>query len=554
MRTGIAVAIAGWALSAGAAPPPPAAPATAASSALPDAWGYRIARGDTLISIAGAELQRPRDWPGLQRLNRIENPRRLVPGSTLSIPVQWLRANEASAEIVFVQGEPTVQPAAGGAAQPATVGMALREGDLLRTAAGASATLRFADGSRVLVVPESELQLERVRGLGSAAIPDVRMRLQRGHADTHVQPEPARPPRFEMRTPAVNLGVRGTEFRTRLEAADAATRVEVLTGRVAAGTPAAAKPLDVAAGFGARIEPGAAPQAALPLLPAPSLAAAAQRLDRVPLRWQWEMLPGAQAYRAQVIAADDDTRLLLDGRFEGPAARWPDLPDGRYRLRVRGLDAQGLEGRDAVLPFVLKARPEPPFTIGPAAGARAYGPQADFRWARSSAAQRYRLQVAPTPDFATPVFDAADLAEPARTVPLPPGIWHWRVASIAAGDDAGPFGDAQSFEQRAIPASPALEPPQPRDDGVLLRWPAPRDGAQVEFQVARDAGFANPVLAQKTDAAEALLAAPEPGTYFLRARTVEADGFEGPWGAVQQVEVPRSRWWWLLPLLLIVIA
>ena len=31
-------------------------------------------------------------------------------------------------------------------------------------------------------------------------------------------------------------------------------------------------------------------------------------------------------------------------------------------------------------------------------------------------------------------------------------------------------------------------------------------------------------------------------------KTVDIDGLEGPWGAPQQFDVPRSRWWLLLPL------
>ena len=45
------------------------------------------------------------------------------------------------------------------------------------------------------------------------------------------------------------------------------------------------------------------------------------------------------------------------------------LPDGEYRVRVRGVDATGLEGRDAEWPLTLDARPEPPVLVSPAPGA-----------------------------------------------------------------------------------------------------------------------------------------------------------------------------------------
>ena len=81
----------------------------------------------------------------------------------------------------------------------------------------------------------------------------------------------------------------------------------------------------------------------------------------------------------------------------------------------------------------------------------------------------------------------------------------------------------------------------------MFRWQAPAPGQKVRFQVATDSGFGHLVLDETTDAAQTVLKDPAPGTYYLRARTIEADGFEGPFGAAQQVEVPRSPWWWLVP-------
>jgi len=46
---------------------------------------------------------------------------------------------------------------------------------------------------------------------------------------------------------------------------------------------------------------------------------------------------------------------------------------------------------------------------------------------------------------------------------------------------------------------------------------------------------------------EAVILDPQPGIYHLRVRTIDADGFEGPYSGAQQVEVPRRfNWWWLL--------
>ena len=518
-----------------------------------DAWSYRIVQGDTLIGISDEYLARPGDWPRLQRLNRISDPLRLVPGSEVRIPTDWLRQTATVAEAVFVRGEVTVQRSPSEPAVAVQTGGTLRAGDVVRTAAESSLTLRFADGSRLLVVPDSQVAIVELLVVGRAARPSLKVRLERGSADAQVVPRPARDTRFEIRTPAVNLGVRGTEFRARVDPNPAVTRAEVLVGSLRADGSGPerggqrGKGVAVDAGLGIVAEAGKPIPAPQRLIGAPDLSGLAPLLERVPLRLSWPALPGARGYRAQVYAADSADQLLLDGVFAEASARWADLPDGRYRLRARAIDAQSLEGLDASATFVLNARPEPPFTSAPRNGGTAYGAGAELRWARSTAAARYRLQVAAEPAFTSPLLDSDDLTEPTRSVSLPPGTYHWRVASMAADGDLGPFGDAQSYTQNPEPPSPALEPPEPGADGLMFRWQAPAPGQKVRFQVATDSGFGHLVLDETTDAAQTVLKDPAPGTYYLRARTIEADGFEGPFGAAQQVEVPRSPWWWLVP-------
>jgi hypothetical protein len=527
----------------------------------PDAWTYRIVQGDTLIGIADEFLSRSADWPRLQRLNQIADPLRLVPGSQVRIPTAWLRQTATVAEAVFVRGEVTVQHAVTEPAVALQAGGTLRAGDVLRTAADASLSLRFADGSRLLVEPNSQVAIVHLLAVGRGARPSMRVRLDHGGADAQVVPRPKHDTRFEIRTPAVNLGVRGTEFRARVDAQRATTHLEVLGGRVqaqgrssnAANAGGDAKLLG--GGLGVVAETGKPIPTPQQLMGAPDLSTFPALVDRLPLRLSWPAMAGARGYRAQVLAANSDDQLLLDGVFTDATARWADLPDGSYRLRARALDEKSLEGLNATMPFVLHARPEPPFTSAPAPGAVAYGDAVTLTWARSTAAARYRLQVADAADFKRPLVDNDDLTATSRAVPLPAGVYHWRVASVAADGRLGPFGDAQSYTQRPSPIAPVVDTPQLGPDGMQLRWQAAAPGQKVQFQVATDSDFASIVRDQTTDEAQLTLKDLKPGTtYFLRARTIEADGFEGPFGATQQVDAPREAPWWLLapmPLLLL---
>lgn len=519
------------AASAGAAPSPAEAP-----------WPHVVQPGDTLIGIRDTWMAPGSDWRTLQRLNHVPDPKQLQPGSTVRIPAALLRRQPVSAEVVFVHGQVQVERA-GAAAQPLQAGAQVAGGDLLLTGPQSSAVLRFVDGARVIVRPDSRLRVEHTARLGAGPAADTRLRLDSGAADSSVPRQAGR--RYEVRTPVANLGVRGTEFRTRAGAAE--TTVEVLEGTVAADAASGTRNTRaVPAGQGLVASAGAlpAPQA---LPPAPSLAGLPARVERLPLQLAWA---GAAArHRAQVLDAQHPERLLLDGVFDGPAARWADdLPDGAYLLRVRGVGAQGLEGLDATAAFTLKARPEPPFATTPRPGARAPEESWPFAWTTPPGAARYRLQVADTADFAAPRVDRSDITGHAAQVALPVGTHHWRLASIRADGDQGPWGDAATLTRVAVPPAPAAEPPQATDGGMLLRWRESPGATRYQVQVAADAGFAQPLHDQQVDTPRWLLPQPEPGTYFVRVRALSADGFTGPYGVPQQVEVPHSMGWWLLLL------
>ena len=515
-------------------------------------WVYRIQPGDTLIDLTASYLSDKTSWRELQRLNKVADPLKLPPGGSLRMPIRLLRREASVAQAVFAQGEVNlIRPP--NAAVPLQTGAELRSGDLLRTGEQGSLTLRFVDGSRLLLASRSEVTVEQLLVYGRSALPAMQLRLHRGSADSRIQPAPQRPPDYQLKTPSLNLGVRGTEFRVQV-AEDGRSAAQVLQGAVAAGA------LKVEAGHGIVAAVGETQPKQGRLHAAPDLGAIEPRLERLPPTLSWPALPGARAYRAQVYAHNDFERLLLDGRFEQPRAQWSgsaDLPDGRYSLRVRAIDELGLEGLAADLPFTLKARPEPPFSRAPAAEATVYGERVELAWTQPVKAERYRLQLAATLDFAAPLRDLADLRDTTYDLTLPPGRYFWRLASIAAGPDPGPFGDAQSFTVKPIPPTPALAPPTIGDKELQFRWAAAPSAARYQLQWASDAEFKQLIALPNegiTEAPELLLARPDAGLYFLRVRSIDASGYAGPYGTAQQVEIPRSRWFWLLPLGLLVFA
>jgi len=508
-------------------------------------WSYRVVKGDTLYSVARSYLAPTVSWQRLQRLNRVPNPKRLTPGRELRLPLAWLRAEASVATVDFVAGHARRENAKAEPA-PLAVGDTLQPGDLLVTEADASVTLRLADASRVLVSGGSRVRMESLLVFGRSGVASTRLAVEKGEADSRINPARTAGTRYDVRTPALTLGVRGTEFRVRVDEG-ASTTTEVTQGRVGAASPKRGAELPIDAGFGMVAAAAGGLTGVQPLPAAPGLTTLPTFYERVPLGFSWPPLDGAVGYRAQVFADDTFTRRLLDGVFDRPAAQWADLPDGHYLLQVRARNAQGLEGRDGRLAFTLKARPEPPFMNAPRDEGRVYGERVEFGWTGVAAAQRYRIQIAGEARFETPLLDRADLTTPRLTMPLPPGRYHWRLASIAKGDDQGPFSDAASFELRETPPPPPLEPPKAQGDKIVFRWRARSGDDAYDVQVARDPAFKELLLERRENLPELVLDKPPHGTYYLRVRTIEADGFVGPYGSAQQFKVSLSLWWWLVP-------
>lgn len=511
-------------------------------------WLLTVQPGDTLMKLGYTYLQQRSDWPTLRKLNKIANPRRLQPGSRLRIPIPLLKRQVVLAEVIRAKGDVRARLSTGGDEIGLAPGSTLREADQILTGPNSNLTLSFVDGSRLLVLENSQLTLETLRVYGKSGVSDTRVRLQKGQLDTQVNKLKGPSARYQITTPALVLGVRGTSFRVAADDQDGTSRSEVMEGLVSADD--SGTELSIPAGYGALASAEKPAATAIKLLPAPDLSQSPDRLQRVPLRFNWQPLENAVGYHAQVFADTNFEQLLHDGVFRQPEAKFADLPDGNFIMRVRAVDQTGLEGLNAVRPFTLKARPEPPFLSLPAQGEKRYGEQVEFQWSKANEAQAYLFQLAQQADFAAPVVTLTDLKQTGVSQKLAPGEYFWRLASIRNGNDQGPFSDSASFSLRAIPESPKLEKPKVDNKQLRFQWPAGLQAQKYQFQFARDAGFSNILIDQLVDKPEITLARPAGGTYFMHARSIDSDGFAGPYGAPQEIKVPHRIPWAVILLVL----
>ena len=509
--------------------------------------------GDTLVGISQRYLAQPQRWPELQRLNRIQQDRRLQPGAKLRIPTAWLRWTERAAEVIHVQGQVS-GVLAGASATPAallTTGMQLKAGDRFDTGASGSLTLRMPDGALLVFPPKTQAALGLSREVTGTALRNTTIELQSGAVDSTVPPQKDPASRFEIRTPRVVTAVRGTRFRVAAEGE--VSRHEVVSGVVAVAGSAGSARLNPAQGL--RAQEGSL-GVVVRLLPAADVSGLPSRIERSAQPLSVPPLAGAQGWHWQVATDAAFTRLLQDEQTSAPTWLLTDLPDGDYHLRVRAADAQQLEGQEATVAVALRARPEPPLMLSPAPGDSVAG-AATLVWAEGLNAPAYHVQVARDAGFADLVLDRPSVTgnQLFMAANWAPGTYHWRVATVRtpgqptplADGPRGPFGDAANF---TLLQPSAMLPPEMGEGGLKLAWSGPA-GFSHRVQLSTDANFESLVDDQVVPGARLDLPTPPPGIYFVRTQVILSPGRAGQWSPAQRIEVPKKTpWAWLLLLLI----
>lgn len=495
---------------------------------------YEVEPGDTLIGLAARFMVSPDDWRLLQTRNHVADPYRLVPGSQIRIPLSRVPVAPATARVVFTRGQVLAD------GQPLQPGATLTESAHIETGADGAAALELPDGTRVSLPAATSVQVRRLRTFARSGLTDTVIGIDRGAAESRVAPKGGGVGRYEIRTPLMVTGVRGTRYRV---AADSAgSRSEVVEGKVGVGA-ASTTSLAVAAGFGVGVSPSGRLGRPVALLPAPDVAGMPQPVMTASLTAHWRAVPGAVAYRVGVARDAALTEWVSMREVSEPAAVLDDLPDGPSFLVVNAVSPDRLTGHAGVLPFTVKRNPPAPFSLAPAPDGTQHGGKAQFRWAAVPAVSAYELAVAADADFTRQASVQRETGvETQRDLAV--GHWWWRLRSLDAHGEPGPWGDALQLS-----VEPAPPVPVPSDDGRVLRirWPAMAGGgtapAGYVVQMASDTAFTADLVTLRTALNEVSVPRPAPGTYYIRvARTAgSAEGAVPPaaaFSAPQRIELP----------------
>ncbi len=509
-------------------------------------WIYIVTQHDTLWDLSEKYLPSVNYWKKFQKLNGITEPKLMKPGTRLRIPLSWLSDQAVPAKILAISGDVRLTPARTNVAQQATAGTSIHLGDRLQTGSTASTSVEFADGSIVNVRQETTVVFDHLSAYSDTGMVDTRLRLTNGRVDVRAQPAVGPGTRFEIHTPAAVSAVRGTQYRTATRDKDRATWVEVLEGKVAA--TGKAKTRLVPAEYGTKVVQGEPPLPPRPLLKAPVLQPLPEKIERIGWPLIWDTVAGASRYHTEVAAKSDFSLILWERYTDGPRTSLPDLADGNYFVRVRAIDELGIEGLDRLQQFVLNARPQPPAPLDPKDEGAVRKATPKLSWTDSAEATSYRLQLATDAQFNNLLLDQDKLtANSLETRAIPLGQYNWRLASVSASGEQGPYGPPRSFEIKPVPVQPQATL-SADEDKVVASWQAGAEGQTYQVQIAEDRDFAKLIHEESVTTPQLEIPQVRGQMRYLRVRIVEPDGYLGPWGAVQQI-APLPDYGWVYVIL-----
>ena len=516
-------------------------------------WIYEVRDGDNLWNITTDYLIDISYVTQLQKINNIADPWYIKPGTKIKIPKKWLKHFPSLIRVQNLQGSAHIIEEESNQSQPVKVGTVVMLGDTISTDSNSHLTLAFLDGTVILLLENSRLKIERLMLMEYTGMSDIQLKLEEGRLETQVIPEKGSARRFQIKTPATVTSVRGTDYRISAEAKIDKSNTEVLKGKVAVNSNHANHML--LAGFGSSIQKGQKPRPPVKLLAAPDVSNLPRLFSLLPIQFSISRSDKVESYRVQIAKTELFRDLLFNQLFSSEIIRSANLADGDYHLRIRAVDKQQLEGHNASFPFAVNALPEPPFVLTPKPGSGVLiKDKLNFSWTGQQDINNYHLQIAKDNNFKHIIIDTQDISDTNLSIAKQQSIgkYYWRIAAVDKDGD-GPFSETQMF-RRIIPA-PKMEAPDFTDDSIIIRARTGLPGQSYQLQMADEDTFQQLLFDNRSDTPQFEIPKPSSGgEYFIRLRTIDPDGFIGPFSKPQTINIPYNLYWLLtlLPLLILI--
>ncbi len=400
---------------------------------------YQIKAGSNLSTLTNGLLDRPTRWNDVARYNHLNNAHLVQPNQILYVPLAWLKNYPAQARIESVTGDVKLN---GKAAQ---VGDLVATGDKLETAVGASTRLTLPDQSSLSLLEKTQLHATNLEQKKQGNFFNAVFRLVTGRIDAIKRKYPEGQAPLRIQAMSATIGVRGTHFRMGQEGGN--TLAEIENGLVSFGdeTKGKKQPIALAAGEGS-LSDGVRPPAVIPLLPAPVFPAMPAELPSDNVSFDMPALVGVTGYRGEIASDADFQNIIASVAAEGNHVQLNNLAVGRYAVRLRAVDSNGLQGLQAARSIVVALPPPPPAklpTITPFVPIVSGG-QMLTGWAHVHNHQ-YQVEIASSADFTT-VLQKATRKEDYWTFATPSSGNYWmRLRVLNAQGRVGDWSEAVTF-------------------------------------------------------------------------------------------------------------
>jgi len=448
------------------------------------AWVYMVVDGDSLWNISAKFLTNINYYTKLQKLNNIQYPQKMRPGSLIRIPMEWIKQEPASAKISYLTGKNLLFRE--NKLYPLTSTTTLTLGDEIRTGTNGSTTIEFADGSIMVLFKQTTVIFNHLSAFGSTGMVDTRVSVISGKVETKAQKNKGPGSRLDISTPSAISSVRGTMYRVANTSQNIST-VEVLEGNVAVVGQKSHNIINVAKQQGTRIKQGEEPSKPTALLVAPSLITSNELFEKTPVI-QWHSLNGAKQYNVKVSTHKNFKSIIFDQSTTNTSITLPDLPNNAYFLRVTGFDAIGLEGIPAYKKITFNLFPIAPKLINTSNLSNDNNVPI-LKWEKSlESAERYFIEIAKDEDF-TQLEISKAINENQFIIPesLLYGGHFWRVSSIY-NKEKGPASTPLYFNYKTEIAAPVCYATRVADN-VSITWDLLNKDHSLLIEVAKDNKF-----------------------------------------------------------------
>ena len=502
-----------------------------------------VQSGTNLIRIARQYCTKPSDWKAIAGINRLSSPYIIYADATLQVPLSILRTKKVSARVISIKGAPLLVTGQNKTLQ-LHKGDTVLPGQTIVTRDDEYVHLIYPDNKHSRIGPESKMLLVYLMRLADNNL-QAEFFLNRGRMTNSIERKLKPNEHFRTRTPMAITGIRGTEFRLKVE--DAETNiVETLRGRVALS--AAGKEVLVAKGQGSRVKKGKPPAPPHALPPSPKMPEIQDVYRALPVVIAAPRQKNIRSMRIRITTDTKGMNTLTEQSIPpGKNFSLSTIADGSYFLFVTATDGQGFESLPTG-PALLHIRTNPgaPIISSPKNNQKFFKSTVKVRWLQSDQADHYTVQLATDSNF-TRLVDTQQTTKDFYTTPaLKPGKYFFRVQLATDDGFTTLFSSPLSWQIMARPKLGSLNTaPQGKNGKITLRWPAMANAAGYMIQIATDKSF-NDLIAEDDD-----LKTPSypinfemvNGKYFVRIRSKTKDGLKSPWTPPQAMTVEAESSW-----------